>query len=448
MIEYIRKYLSPVNRVRHISALGSLALALSWAPAEAQQELKDYDADDDGLIEIDSLAQLNAVRWDPDGNGEVSSTDSMSDYALAFPEAQDGMGCPDSGCVGYELVNDLDFDTNGSGAADAGDTFWNGGAGWVPMDLSSTFDGGAHAIANLYINRRDEDDVGLFGSVSAARLRAVNLTTASVVGRNYVGGLIGYGYSTEVDECQVTGVLIGGDSLGGIIGYSIRGIITASHAINDLTGGSSVGGLVGSSVNGTITASSATGFVLGSSAGGLVGSSVNGTIATSYATGEVLGFGGGGGLVSQSVGDAITASYATNNILYAGGGLVYQSYSGTITASYAAGASFASVTGGGLVYRSYGGTITDSYWDSESTGQSRSGGGIGKTTAELQSPTGYTGIYSAWNVDVDGDGSGDDPWDFGTSAEYPIFNYQEAPAESSESNPWFLPETRVDGMDM
>ena len=29
----------------------------------------DYDADNDGLIEVSNLAQLNAVRWDLDGNG-------------------------------------------------------------------------------------------------------------------------------------------------------------------------------------------------------------------------------------------------------------------------------------------------------------------------------------------------------------------------------------------
>ena len=105
---------------------------------------------------------------------------------------------------------------------------------------------------------------------------------------------------------------------------------------------------------------------------------------------------------------------------------------GTITASYAADASF-TLLGGGLVMQNYGGTISASYWDTESTGQSTSGGGIGKSTAELQSPTGYTGIYSDWNVDVDGDGIGDDPWEFGMSSEYPIFKYQQESSESSDS---------------
>ena len=44
----------------------------------------------------------------------------------------------------------------------------------------------------------------------------------------------------------------------------------------------------------------------------------------------------------------------------------------------------------------------------------------GKTTSELQTPTGLAGIYANWNVDLDGDGTMDSPWDFGTSADYPV----------------------------
>ena len=104
------------------------------------------DADSDGLIEIQNLAQLNAMRWDPDGDGKVG-TNNRASYHRAFPDAELGIGCPDSGCNGYELVADLDFDTNNNGRADAGDTYWNGGAGWEPIDLrGSTFDGGGYTF--------------------------------------------------------------------------------------------------------------------------------------------------------------------------------------------------------------------------------------------------------------------------------------------------------------
>ena len=34
----------------------------------------------------------------------------------------------------------------------------------------------------------------------------------------------------------------------------------------------------------------------------------------------------------------------------------------------------------------------------------------------------YAGLYAAWNVDVDGDGAADAPWDFGTPAQYPALS--------------------------
>ena len=109
----------------------------------------DYDADDDQLIEIDSLAKLNAVRWDLDGDGAVAAGNATA-YAAAFPGAAAGMGCPDSGdadalgnCAGYELTTDLDFDTDGDGSTwtetggvvggDDGDAYYDAGAGWEPI---------------------------------------------------------------------------------------------------------------------------------------------------------------------------------------------------------------------------------------------------------------------------------------------------------------------------
>ena len=56
----------------------------------ATGDLIDYDTDDDGLIEVDSLTMLNAIRWDLDGNG--SSTNSG--YSSAFPTPQSGMVAP------------------------------------------------------------------------------------------------------------------------------------------------------------------------------------------------------------------------------------------------------------------------------------------------------------------------------------------------------------------
>ena len=82
------------------------------------------------------------------------------------------------------------------------------------------------------------------------------------------------------------------------------------------------------------------------------------------------------------------------------------------------------MTGGGLVGTNEGsGTVTASYWDTTASGRSSSPAGTGKTTTELQTPTGYTGIYANWNVNVDGVTGNDDPWAFGTASQYPILKY-------------------------
>ena len=161
-----------------IAAAGSV-LALNSAQAQSASGV--YDTDGDGLIEVSNFAQLDAIRYDFRGAG-FPSPDDRAAYYGAFPGAVAGMGCPNGDCSGYELVTDLDFDTNGSGQADAGDAYWNDGAGWEPIPYGATFDGNDHTIANLFINRTNEDDVGLFGS-SGGVIRNIGLLEANVAGR-------------------------------------------------------------------------------------------------------------------------------------------------------------------------------------------------------------------------------------------------------------------------
>ena len=44
---------------------GASEYGLFVAIQDDEQSGTDYDADEDGLIDIDSLAKLNAMRWDP-----------------------------------------------------------------------------------------------------------------------------------------------------------------------------------------------------------------------------------------------------------------------------------------------------------------------------------------------------------------------------------------------
>ncbi len=105
--------------------LNSHSIPPAWA-----QTTTDYDSDDDGLIEVSSLAQLNAIRWDLDGDGVVDDTANQTSYTAAFANAAAGMGCPDGTdadtnpdpCAGYELHGDLTFDSNGDGSVTAADS--------------------------------------------------------------------------------------------------------------------------------------------------------------------------------------------------------------------------------------------------------------------------------------------------------------------------------------
>ena len=405
----------------------------------------DYDTDQDGLIEISNLAQLAAIRADLNGDGASPAPA----YAAAFPNAMPGMGCPDAGCTGYELVANLDFDTNGNGEADAGDAYWNDGAGWVPIGdyrhkFTADFDGNNHTIANLYINRREDDYVGLFGYASGSSIKQAGIVSATVSGHYGVGGLVGTNYGA-ISDSYATGSVSGRYNVGGLVG-SNYGAISDSYATGSVSGQrNSVGGLVGHNNNDvTISGSYATGSVSGDAwIGGLVGSNI-GTISGSYATGSVSGDAWIGGLVGTNYG-AISGSYATGSVSgdttwigglvgsnsgtirgsYAmgnvsgdawTGGLVGSNNTGAITDSYAAGrvSSKGDTLTGGLVGSNYTGTITDSYWDTQTSGQAGSYGGVGKTTEELQSPTGNTGIYANWNADW---------WDFGTGGQYPALKY-------------------------
>ena len=232
----------------------------------------DYDTDDDGLIEIYTLAQLDAVRHDLDGDG-TPSTDGETAYAKAFPDAADGMGCPTTdGCSGYELMSDLDFDTNGSGRADTGDTYWNDGQGWVPIGgagstsssdrrnvtsrnpFHATFEGNGHTIANLFVQSEDALFTGLFGYTgydsvadSYSTIRRVGMIDIQLSGYNYIGGLVGWNEGAILSS-YATGQVSGWYSLGGLAGGN-RGSIVSSYAtvrlLGHRTSGNSIGGLVG-----------------------------------------------------------------------------------------------------------------------------------------------------------------------------------------------------------
>ena len=362
------------RRVRLVSLwVVSLVAALLWpGGVSAQQASVDYDTDDDGLIEISNLDQLNAVRWDKAGDGLVLSGNSGG-YSAAFPRAEAQQGCP-AVCEGYELAGDLNFDTDGDGEFDSGDSFWNNGAGWPTIGgtYEAIFDGNGHTISNLFINRTDTN-AGLFARLgSGAEVRHLSLTGADVTLSSSSGD-----YHHAGVLAAVTGPKDGGDVL--VVGVHVEGEVelTNGHAstvkgVGLLSGRDTGSRIVASHVEGSVSATGAKAW-----AGGMIGRLDAGTeIVASYAV----------------------ADFTTTNTDQGGSPI-----SRLVT----------------------GATATHTYFDStvfDSTVSTLVDLGSPKTTAQLQTPTDYDGIYADWdNLDVDDDGTADtnDFWDFGTTSDYP-----------------------------
>ena len=332
----------------------------------------DYDLDNDRLIDISTHAQLNAVRWDVDGNGDPVSG-SATAYNTAFPLRVTGaagrMGCPSAGCNGYELAADIDLDTNGDGSHTSSDEYYNLGAGWDPIGrdtpanqrFATTFKGNGYTIDNMTIARTSSNNnQGLFAAIgNAGRVESLGVTNASVsTGTgNYIGILAGNNYG-EIVACYTTGTITSRNFVGGLVGF------------------------------------------LASDPG------TTATITSSYSTASVTGDSG-----AANIGGLVGRVYET--VGTPGG-------TSTIINSYSTGAVS---PGGGLVGSNNSGSATASYWDTETSGRSSSALGTGQATTALQTPTGYTGIYSAWNANLDGVTGNDNPWDFGTSSQYPALRY-------------------------
>ena len=357
----------------------------------------DYDSDDDGLIEIDSLAQLDAIRHDRGGDGGPTA-DGKTAYESAFSDAVEWMGCNAlQGCSGYELTADLDFDTNGNGTADSGDTYWNNGAGWVPIGGHGTtssgsllflinpflavFEGNGHTISHLFIDTDSAVLSGLFGYTRLAIIRNLGLIDidVKVESTGLAAGLVAFNRA-QIRASYVTGQVSGNDNVGGLVGINhFLGEVRGCYSTSRVTGEDDVGGLVGDN---------------------------RGILAAGYATGRVSGVTEAGGLVGNNQSD------------------------GEIQASYATGPVSAASNAGGLVGLNDG-TITNSYWDIQTSGQTTGSGG--RTTSQLKSPTGYSGIYSNWNLDLDLEGTDDSPWHFGTSSQYPVLSVD---ADGSDGASW------------
>ena len=229
---------------------------------------------------------------------------------------------------------------------------------WVGLDspenrpFRGVFDGNSHTISNFTYTCTGRDHIGLFGYIEDpdAEIKYLGL-----IDPNIDAGTEGWG-------------------AGSLAGYLREGIITGCYVEGGrVSGNEEVGGLLGDNWEGSITNCYSTSIVSGNeNIGGMVGDNV-GSIINCYSTGSVSGSKWVGGLVGFNW--------------------------GTITNCYSTGHIEDTVDVGGLV--GYGEGAIASFWDIETSGQPTSAGGIGKTTAEIQTASTFVGwsFGPVWTID-------------------------------------------------
>ena len=236
------------------------------------------------------------------------------------------------------------------------------------LNFGGILDGRNHIIRNLRINRPSENYIGLFRKMSGGEIKNLGLENVDIEGNQFVGGFSGYtgGIGTKITNSHATGTIKGSAWVGGFSGTEVD--ISWSYSNVSVEGGPWTGGLIGT--GGTVENSYARGSVTGSShCGGLIG--VSGNITYSYSTGSVS-----------------CGSYP--------GGLI-----------------------GSFGYP----TCLASFWDTQTSGQSESGCGVAKTTAEMKTKSTFTAVGWDFNKIWDIDPSINDGYPFLSRCPSGLVNY-------------------------
>lgn len=352
------------------------------------------------------------------GGGNGTQADP---YQIRTPEQMNtiGVNSADWG-KHFKLMNDIDM------SAYTGTQYNIIGNQTTPF--SGSFDGNQYVIHNLtYVTSEAVEYAGIFGYLSGATIK--NLSVDNVFlssGGRYVGGVAGLNQGL-IMACHVSGSVSGSmqySYVGGLAGCNY-GTMTHCHASSSVSGDYNLGGLVGLNHRGILADCYATGAVSGAAynAGGLVGENSRGSLIACYASGPVSGNSSSGssagGLAAKNTKGTIAACYASGSVSGAGyyvGGLVGNNDSGMITSCYAVGFVSGSYSPGGLVGVTQSGFVTYSFWDVQTSGQTMSDGGSGRTTAELQ--TMATFVNDGWDF-VDESACGlNDYWQM-TDHDYP-----------------------------
>lgn len=195
----------------------------------------------------------------------------------------------------YALAHDIDASSTAS---------WNNGQGFIPLHQYSentrpeyiygTLNGGNHIIKNLVINKPDNDYIGLFSCITGeAKISNLGLVDANIIGRNFVGGIVGASLDNAwlvIYEAGVSGTIYGAKNVGGVIGrMGNYDDISYSYSQTTVRGTENIGGFVGAMSAGSILSSFSEGEVYGDrNVGGFAGLAT-GALINSYSRTNIHG---------------------------------------------------------------------------------------------------------------------------------------------------------------
>lgn len=380
---------------------------------------------------------------------------------LAGPTSNDGKGWEPLGVLKDHPLNDTPF--------------------------NGTFDGQGYEIRDLFIHRPDEGHIGFFGAVNGAIIRDIGLVNVNITGYADVGALAGdfdraiVNARGFISDCYSSGIVTGEYyGIGGLVGASSVPV-SNSHSTATVTGNTSVAGLLGVSTKAvnncyfsgivagyqhvgglvgenydsisdcysiaTVTGYMTVGGIVGGSKGGVYGCYSMGSVTGNVNIGGIMGCGEGVVRNSHSASNvdgeryvgglrgccrnngSVSDSYCTGSVNgdeYVGGLVGFCDDSGSVNNSYSTGSVIGSSYVGGLVgYSENESNVVNCFWDTQTSGQTTSDGGTGKTTAQMKNIATFSGV--AWDIIAVANPNTRNPsyiWNIVDAVTYPFLSWE------------------------
>ncbi|MDA9361514.1 BspA family leucine-rich repeat surface protein, partial [Flavobacteriaceae bacterium] len=241
---------------------------------------------------------INGAEAPASGNGSISSPYQINSFSNLLWISEESSRWDKN----YIQIADIDASTT---------SYLDNGQGFTPIGNSTTnftgsYDGQGFSIENLFINRPNNNEIGMFGFVNDGIIKNIQLWDSNITGDTRVGAIAGalINSSGQFSGNDVfDGFVLGNTTTGGLIGrLANNSHIHASSFTGTVTGYSSIQNFSGSGTPENI--------------GGIVGKMQGGSVLRkSFFDGHVFGINYVGGMVGVNSGSEISNSYSTGTII-------------------------------------------------------------------------------------------------------------------------------------